>query len=118
MSSMLTPLGLCELAIDVDEQLRRVGAKRTEDAGDLGLAIRREDKAVEHGRQRLWRSALGILQDELKTTRGAETRNGRWRERNDDGLWNGRELWSDILHDGTQSKFRRVPLVPLVPKRR
>src|SRR5665811_2475408 len=58
--------GFGKLSIDVDEKLRRVGAERAEDACDLRLTIRREDEAVEHGRQRLWRAALAILQDEFK----------------------------------------------------
>ena len=100
------------LAIDIDEDLRRVRPEGAEHARQLRPRVGRDDQAAQNGGERLWRPAFGILKNELKAPRAAEPRDRRRNEGKDDRARDGGELWRDVPHDGAQMEFRRGALAP------
>ena len=104
--------GLGQLAIEIDEVLRRIRRERAEDAGERGIAIGGVDEAIEHRGQIPHRTVLGILQYELEAARVAEPGNGRRHKGYDRRLRYGGELRTNGFHDPAQTEFLRRPLVP------
>ena len=87
-------------AVDVDEDLRRVGGERREHRGEPRVLARGGDKFVGRGRQQLRTAALAILDAHGEAAAGADAGHGRRRNDDDEGALDCREALAQVGGDG------------------
>jgi hypothetical protein len=86
-------------AVDVDEQLRRVGGKRREHLGQSRRLARRADQFVGRRGQHLRAAALAVLDPHGEAAAGADAGHRGRRDDDDEGALDARQPLAQIVRD-------------------
>ena len=98
--------------VDVDVDLRHVGAEGRRHAADFRLLVDLRDEGAHHLRDLFRPLALQRLEAQVEAADRADAGNGRRRKDGDIGARDGRELRPQLCKDGVELQFRRLALAP------